>query len=59
MDQIIAQMTEMYGLAAPFDQYIAFWGRSSATWVSLFFQFPTPVNELIATALPGPGIYCC
>ena len=54
MDKIIAQMTEMYGLGGSmFDQYIAFWGRLFRGDLGVsFFQFPTPVNELIATALP-------
>lgn len=54
MDKIIEDMTEMYGLSgSPWDQYVAFWGRLFRGDLGVsFFQFPTPVNELIATALP-------
>lgn len=54
MDKIIADMTEMYGLeGSMWDQYVAFWGRLVRGDLGVsFFQFPTPVNELIATALP-------
>lgn len=54
MDKIIADMTEMYGLGgSPFEQYVAFWQRLLRGDLGVsFFQFPTPVNELIATALP-------
>jgi peptide/nickel transport system permease protein len=54
MDKIIAEMTEMYGLSGSmWDQYLAFWGRLFRGDLGVsFFQFPTPVNELIATALP-------
>ena len=54
MDKIIADMTEMYGLGgSPFEQYTAFWARLLRGDLGVsFFQFPTPVNQLIATALP-------
>lgn len=54
MDKIIAEMTEMYGLeGSMLDQYGAFWGRLLRGDLGVsFFQFPTPVNQLIATALP-------
>ena len=54
MDEFINDLTEMYGLeGSMFDQYIAFWKRLFHGDFGLsFFQFPTPVNELIAQALP-------
>lgn len=54
MDKIIADLTEMYGLeGSMWDQYVAFWGRLLRGDLGVsFFQFPTPVNELIATAVP-------
>lgn len=54
MDKIIAELTEMYGLGgSPFQQYMDFWGRLLRGDLGVsFFQFPTPVNQLIATALP-------
>jgi peptide/nickel transport system permease protein len=54
MDKIIAEMTEMYGLeGSVLDQYWAFWARLLHGDLGVsFFQFPTPVNQLIATALP-------
>ncbi|HHY57216.1 MAG TPA: ABC transporter permease [Chloroflexi bacterium] len=54
MDKIIADLTQMYGLEGSwFDQYIAFWQRLARGDLGVsFFQFPTPVNALIATALP-------
>ncbi len=54
MDGIIADLTEMYGLEGSWlDQYWAFWGRLfRADFGVSFFQFPTRVNKLIATALP-------
>jgi peptide/nickel transport system permease protein len=44
----------MYGLeGSVFDQYITFWQRLfQGDFGVSFFQFPTPVSELIATALP-------
>ncbi len=54
MDKIIAEMTQMYGLEGTWlDQYGAFWQRLVRGDLGVsFFQFPTPVNVLIATALP-------
>jgi peptide/nickel transport system permease protein len=54
MDQIIADLTEMYGLQGSWlDQYWAFWGRLfRGDFGVSFFQFPTRVNQLIFTALP-------
>lgn len=54
MDKIIADMTQMYGLEGTWlDQYGAFWMRLFRGDLGVsFFQFPTPVNTLIATALP-------
>lgn len=54
MDGIIQDLTEMYGLEGSWlDQYWAFWGRLfRGDFGVSFFQFPTRVNQLIATALP-------
>ncbi|MCB0122917.1 MAG: ABC transporter permease, partial [Caldilineaceae bacterium] len=54
MDKIIADLTEMYGLGGSWlDQYGAFWARLARGDLGVsFFQFPTPVSRLIATALP-------
>jgi peptide/nickel transport system permease protein len=54
MDGIIRDLTEMYGLGGSWlDQYWAFWGRLfRGDFGVSFFQFPAPVNQLIATALP-------
>lgn len=54
MDGIIADLTEMYGLEGSWlDQYWAFWGRLiHGDFGVSFFQFPTRVNQLIATAMP-------
>ena len=54
MDGIIRDLTEMYGLEGSWlDQYWAFWGRLfRGDFGVSFFQFPTRVNQLIATALP-------
>ncbi len=54
MDGIIRDLTEMYGLqGSPLDQYWAFWGRLfHGDFGISFFEFPTPVSQLIATALP-------
>jgi peptide/nickel transport system permease protein len=54
MDGIIADLTEMYGLNGSWlDQYWAFWGRLfHGDFGVSFFQFPTRVNQLIATAMP-------
>jgi peptide/nickel transport system permease protein len=54
MDDIIADLTEMYGLEGSWlDQYWAFWGRLfHGDFGVSFFQFPTRVNQLIFTAMP-------
>ncbi|HEX2908909.1 MAG TPA: ABC transporter permease [Phototrophicaceae bacterium] len=54
MDAIIQDLTEMYGLEGSWlDQYGAFWGRLvHGDFGVSFFQFPAPVSQLIATALP-------
>jgi peptide/nickel transport system permease protein len=54
MDKIISDMTRMYGLEGSWlDQYGAFWVRLAQGDLGVsFFQFPTPVSALIATALP-------
>jgi peptide/nickel transport system permease protein len=54
MDGIIRDLTEMYGLEGSWlDQYWAFWGRLfHGDFGVSFFQFPTRVNKLIATAMP-------
>jgi peptide/nickel transport system permease protein len=54
MDGIIRDLTQMYGLEGSWlDQYWAFWGRLvRGDFGVSFFQFPTPVNKLIATAIP-------
>lgn len=54
MDQIIADLTEMYGLEGSWwDQYVAFWGRFfQGDFGVSFFQFPTKVNKLINVAMP-------
>ena len=54
MDEIIADLTEMYGLGGSWlDQYFAFWGRLfQGDFGVSFFQFPTRVNVLINIALP-------
>ncbi|MEJ2753483.1 MAG: ABC transporter permease [Chloroflexota bacterium] len=54
IDNMVAELTEMYGLeGSAFDQYIAFWQRLfRGDFGVSFFQFPTPVIELIKIALP-------
>ena len=54
LDKMIASLTEMYGLGgSPLEQYGSFWVRLAQGDLGVsFFQFPTPVTELIATALP-------
>jgi peptide/nickel transport system permease protein len=54
MDGIIEDLTRMYGLEGSwFEQYIEFVGRLfRGDFGVSFFQFPTRVNQLIATALP-------
>jgi peptide/nickel transport system permease protein len=54
MDGVIKDLTEMYGLEGSWiDQYWAFWGRLfRGDFGVSFFQFPTRVNQLVATAMP-------
>jgi peptide/nickel transport system permease protein len=54
MDGIIHDLTEMYGLSGSWlEQYGAFWVRLvHGDFGVSFFQFPTHVNQLIATAAP-------
>jgi len=54
IDRMVSDLTEMYGLeGSAFDQYIAFWQRLfRGDFGVSFFQFPTPVSDLIATAFP-------
>ena len=54
MDEFINDLTEMYGLGGSMlEQYGAFWSRLfRGDFGVSFFQFPTPVSKLIATALP-------
>ena len=54
MDSFIEDLNEMYGLeGSMLEQYGAFWVRLiHGDFGVSFFQFPTPVNALIKTALP-------
>jgi peptide/nickel transport system permease protein len=54
MDAMIEDLNELYGLqGSMFEQYIAFWQRLfRGDFGVSFFQFPTPVIELIKTSLP-------
>jgi peptide/nickel transport system permease protein len=54
MDDIIHDLTEMYGLEGSWlEQYRDMWGRLiRGDFGVSFFQFPAPVSQLIATALP-------
>jgi len=54
MDQMIADLTKMYGLEGSWgEQYIDFWKRLFKFDFGVsFFQFPTRVNQLIKQALP-------
>ncbi len=54
MDQMVQDLTELYGLeGSMLEQYWAFWGRLfRGDFGVSFFQFPTPVNQLIRRALP-------
>ena len=54
IDDMVADLTELYGLeGSMFDQYIVFWQRLfRGDFGVSFFQFPTPVLDLIRTALP-------
>lgn len=54
IQQMVDELTEMYGLSGSWlEQYKDFWVRLSKGNFGLsFFQFPTPVIELIKRALP-------
>jgi peptide/nickel transport system permease protein len=54
MDGIIQDLTQMYGLEGSWlEQYGDMWGRlAHGDFGVSFFQFPAPVSQLIATALP-------
>jgi len=54
MNAFIEDLTEMYGLeGSAFQQYGAFWKRLlQGDFGVSFFQFPTPVNQLIRISLP-------
>jgi peptide/nickel transport system permease protein len=51
---MVADLTELYGLeGSMFDQYVTFWERLfHGDFGVSFFQFPTPVIQLIKIALP-------
>ncbi|HLV10633.1 MAG TPA: ABC transporter permease [Halanaerobiales bacterium] len=62
VDQMIEDLTELYGLSGSwYDQYLDFWARlTTGDFGISFFQFPTPVLELIKTALPWTiGLLLC
>lgn len=54
IEDMVADLTELYGLeGSMFDQYLAFWQRLfRGDFGVSFFQFPTPVLDLVKTALP-------
>jgi peptide/nickel transport system permease protein len=54
VDRMVQDLTEMYGLeGSMLQQYGAFWKRLfHGDFGVSFFQFPTPVLQLIKTALP-------
>lgn len=54
MDGIIRDLTMLYGLeGSSFDQYVSFWGKLFHGDLGVsFFQFPAPVTQLVANALP-------
>lgn len=54
VNAMIEDLTEMYGLeGSMLEQYRAFWSRLfRGDFGVSFFQFPTPVNQLIRVALP-------
>jgi peptide/nickel transport system permease protein len=54
VDSLVRNLKEMYGLEGSLlQQYAAFWGRLfRGDFGPSMFQFPTPVIELIRTALP-------
>lgn len=54
IDDMVADLTELYGLeGSMFEQYLGFWRRLfQGDFGVSFFQFPTPVMDLVQTALP-------
>ncbi len=54
MDGIIHDLTVMYGLEGSWsEQYVTFWGKLFHGDLGVsFFQFPAPVTQLVANALP-------
>jgi peptide/nickel transport system permease protein len=54
IDEMVEDLTELYGLEGSMsDQYFAFWQRLfRGDFGVSFFQFPTPVLDLVKTALP-------
>jgi peptide/nickel transport system permease protein len=54
VDDMIEDLTEMYGLGgSTLEQYFAFWQRLfQGDFGVSFYQYPTTVNQLIATAMP-------
>jgi len=54
IDDMVVALTEMYGLeGSMLQQYGAFWQRLfRGDFGVSFFQFPTPVTELVGNALP-------
>ncbi len=54
MEAMVEDLQELYGLEGSLlQQYGAFWKRTfTGDFGVSFFQFPTPVSELIRTALP-------
>lgn len=54
VDQMVEDLTRLYGLEGSWtEQYFDFWKRLfSGDFGISFFQFPTPVIDLIKTALP-------
>lgn len=54
VESLVRNLKEMYGLEGSLlQQYAAFWGRLfRGDFGPSMFQFPTPVTELIRTALP-------
>jgi len=62
VEAMIQDLTELYGLSGSwFDQYLDFWQRLfTGDFGISFFQFPTPVIQLIKTALPWTiGLLLC
>ena len=54
IEETIADLTELYGLeGSTLEQYGAFWQRLfQGDFGVSFFQFPTPVTQMIKTSLP-------